>query len=202
EENRLTRLRADLARIEHELLALDALKLPKLLQIQNLLWPPLLLGGAVAAALGALTPVGWIVACVVGAIVAVALGVGAYLGLGSMARPQVIRHAVPIRKALADAEQQVEQHKDWVKQEFEAKLKEFEELRTSKVRDAEEKMARTVAEAEQRRQQQRQAADEKFPARAEQIRKKRDEDLKKADEKYPPRIEGIKQKYARDKQEL
>src|SRR5207248_2493673 len=105
EDNPLTRLRADLTRIEHELLALDALKLPKFLQIQNLLWPALLLGGAAAGALGALTPVGWTVACVVGAIVALGAGIGAYVGLGSMARPQVIRHAVPIRKALDDAEQ-------------------------------------------------------------------------------------------------
>src|SRR5262249_47115693 len=68
EDNPLTRLRADLAKIEHELLALDALKLPKFLQIQNLLWPALLLGAAAAGALGALTPVGWVVAGVVGAV--------------------------------------------------------------------------------------------------------------------------------------
>src|SRR5439155_11950432 len=126
----------------------------------------------------------------------------ARIGLGSMARPQVLRHAVPLRQALADAEQLVEQNKDWTKNEFEGKLKQFEERRTTKVREAEEAMARAVAEAEQRRQQQRQAADAKYPARAEQIRQRRDEDLKKADAKYPPKIDAIKKKYAQDKQQL
>ncbi len=45
----------------------------------------------------------------------------------------------------------------------------------TEVREAEETMARIVAEAEQRRQEQRKAADEKFPATAEQIRQRRDE---------------------------
>ena len=81
-----------------------------------------------------------------------------------MARPQVLRHAVPLRKLLADAEQLVEQNKDWIKNEFEGKLKELEERRATKVREAEEAMARIVAEAEQRQQEQHQAADVKYPA--------------------------------------
>ena len=43
----LSRLRIDLARIEEDLHALDALKLPKFLQPQNFVWPFLLLGGGV-----------------------------------------------------------------------------------------------------------------------------------------------------------
>ncbi len=198
----LSRLRGDLTWIEEELAALDALKLPKFLQLQNVIWPFLLLGGAVAGALGALTPVGWTVAAIAGAVAAIGAGIGGYLGLASMARPHVKRHAIPLQKTLADAEQIVEQNKDWVKNEYEAKLKEFEEKRTNRVREAEENMARLVAEAEQKRQEQRKLADEKYPAKAEKIRLKRDEDIKLADEKYPPRIEAIKKKYVQDKQEF
>ena len=172
------------------------------MQFQNVIWPFLLLGGAVAGALGALTPVGWTVAAIAGAVAAIGAGIGGYLGLASMARPHVKRHAIPLQKTLADAEQIVEQNKDWVKNEYEAKLKEFEEKRTNRVREAEENMARLVAEAEQKRQEQRKLADEKYPAKAEKIRLKRDEDIKLADEKYPPRIEAIKKKYVQDKQEF
>ena len=42
-----------------QLIALDALKLPKFLKIDTFIWPFLLLGGAVAAGLGFGTSVGW-----------------------------------------------------------------------------------------------------------------------------------------------
>ncbi len=198
----LSRLRLDLIRMVDDLAALDALKLPKFLQPQTFVWPFLLLGGGIAAALGTQTAIGWTGAGIAGGIAAIGAGVGAYLGLASMAKPRVQRHAVPLRKSLEEAEQLVEQNQDWVKKEYEAKIKEFEDRRTNRVREAEETMNRLVGEAQQRREDQRKAADEKFPAKAEQIRQKRDEDLKKVNAKYPPLVEAIKKKYAQDKQEL
>ena len=114
----------------------------------------------------------------------------------------MLRHAVPLRKLLADAEQEVEQNKDWVKIDFERKLKEFEERRANKVREAEETMARVVAEAEQKRREAHQAADVKFPPLIEQVRVRRDEQVKKAEEIYPAKIAARKEKYDADKKEL
>ncbi len=197
----LSRLRADLIIIEEELHALDALKLPKFLQLQNFVWPFLLVGGAAGG--GVIATTGSVVgAGIAGGVVAIGTGIGSYLGLASMAGPKVKRHAVPLRKTLEDAEQLVEQNKDWIKNDYEAKLKEFEEKRVNRVRDADEKMAAAVAEAEQRRQEQRKLADAKYPAKAEQIRQRRDVDLKKVEEKYPPLLDAIKKKYAQDKQQF
>ena len=68
---------------------------------------------------------------------------GAYLGLSSTARPAVAKHSVPLKTALADAEQLLEQNKDWIKNEFDGKLKELEKKRESMVRDAEETLGAT-----------------------------------------------------------
>jgi hypothetical protein len=190
-----------LDRSELALVALDALKLPKLLRIEVLLWPSLLVGLAVFGALVGLAHLGMIPSAIAGAIAAAALGVGARFGLGTLAHPQIIRHAVPLRKALSDAAQLVEQNKDWVKNDFERKLREFEQKRASKVADAEETMARAVAEAQQRYQEGLKQADEKYPALLERVRQRRDDDTKKADEKYPPLITARKEKYQADKKE-
>ncbi len=202
EDNPLTRLRADLVRIEDEIIALNGLKLPKLAQISTVVWPFLILGGALAAVLAIQANMGWTVGGVAGGVVAIAGTIGAWLGLSSMARPQVLRHAVPLRKFLADAEQEVEQNKDWVKIDFERKLKEFEERRANKVREAEEAMGRIVAEGEQKRREQHQAADVKFPPLIEQVRQRRDEQMKKVEEVYPARIAARKEKYDADKKQL
>ncbi len=202
EDNPLTRLRADLTGIERELLDMAELKLPKLAQVSTVIWPFLILGVAAAAGLAIPANLGWTVGGVVGGVITVAGTIGAYLGLSSMARPQVLRHAVPLRKLLEDAAAEVEQNKDWIKNEFEVKLKEFEERRATKVREAEEAMARIVAEAEKRRQEQHQAADVKFPPLVEQVRVRRDEQMKKVEEIYPAKIAARKEKYVADKQEL
>ncbi len=202
EDNPLTRLRTRLTRIEDEIIALNGLKLPKLAQISTLIWPFLILGGAIAAGLAIGANMGWTVGGVAGGVVAVAGTVGAWLGLSSMARPQVQGHAVPLRKLLADAEQEVEQNKEWVKNDFERKLKEFEERRANKVREAEETMARVVAEAEERRREAHKAADVKFPPLVEQVRQRRDEQNKKVEDVYPARIAARKEKYDADKKEL
>src|SRR5262249_19774583 len=119
EDNPLNRLRAELAHIEEEIIALNELKLPKLAQISTLIWPLLILGGALAAGLAIGANMGWTVGGVAGGVVAVAGTIGAWLGLSSVARPQVQGHSVPLRKLLADAEQEAEQNKEWVKTDFE-----------------------------------------------------------------------------------
>jgi len=202
EDNPLTHLRADLTLIEHELVALDTLKLPRFLQIQVFLWPFLLLGGAVAGALGTQTSIGWTGAGIAGAVAALASGIGAWIGLAKMARPRVVRHAAPLRKAVADAEQSIERNKDWVKNEFETKLKEFERIRADKVREADETMASRVAEFQQRQQKAMQEADTDFPARLESIQKRFEEALKKVEAHYPPRLAALKEKYEKDRREL
>ncbi len=202
EDNPLTHLRAGLTQIEHELIALDSLKLPRFMQIQVFVWPFLLLGGGIAGALGTQTPIGWTGAGIVGGVVAVASAIGAWIGLAKIAKPRVLRHAAPLRKGLTDAEQLVEQNKEWVKNEFETKLKEFERIRADKVRDAEETMARRVAEFQERHQKATQEADVEFPARLQAIAKKFEESLKKVEEHYPPRIVALKEKYEKDKREL
>ena len=88
EDNPLTHLRAGLTLIEHELIALDSLKLPRFLQMQVFVWPFLLLGGGVAGALGTQTSIGWTGAGIAGAVAALGSGIGAWIGLAGLARPR------------------------------------------------------------------------------------------------------------------
>ena len=191
-----------MARIDEELAGLATLRLPKFLKIDSFIWPWLLIGVAVTAGLGLGNIVSWTDAGVVGGVLALASGIGAYLGLSSMAKPHVAKHAAPLKLALSESEKLVEQEKDWIKLKFEGKLKELEQARESKVRDAEELLGRRVAEFQKRHQAQTEEADRIYPAKLEQIRVKRDEGLKKADEHYPPRITALKEKYEKDRREL
>jgi S-DNA-T family DNA segregation ATPase FtsK/SpoIIIE len=202
DETPLGKLRTLLASTEDHLHGLDVLRLPKFLKVENFIWPWLLLGGAVAAGLGFGTAVGWTTAGIVGGVAAIAAGVGAYLGLSSIARPAVARHSVPLKTALADADQLLEQNKDWIKNEFDTKLKELEKKRETMVHDAEETLGRRVTEFQSRHQKQTAEADQTYPARLEQIRLRRDEGLKKAEEHFPPRIAALKEKYEKDRREL
>ncbi|MFI5455548.1 MAG: FtsK/SpoIIIE domain-containing protein [Isosphaerales bacterium] len=189
-------------RIDEEVIALDVLKLPKFLRIDVFIWPFLILGGAVAVALGMGTPVGWPTAAIAGVIAAVGAAVGARFGLVAMARPSVARHAVPLRAALSDAEQLLEQNKDWIKNKFDGKIRELEKNRESTVREADETMGRRFAEFQQRHQKQTAEADTTFPARLEEIKLRRDDGLKKAEEHYPPRITALKDTYEKDRRGL
>jgi hypothetical protein len=202
DDDPFSRLRHILDRVDEELVQLTDLKLPQFLRIEVFLWPFLILGLAVFGALLGLAGLGLAPAAIAGAVVAIAAAIGARIGLGTLARPQVVRHAVPLRKELDDAEQLVEQNKDWIKHEFDRKVREFEQRRADKVREAEEVMARRVGEAQERHRQQIREADEKYPALLEQIRERRDDDGKKADEKYPPLIAARKERYQSDKKEL
>jgi hypothetical protein len=188
-------------RIGDEVSALDALKLPKFLRIDIFIWPFLILGGAVAAGVGLGTSAGWITAGIAGLVAAVAAAIGARLGLVSLARPSVARHSDPLRTALSEAEQHLERNKDWVKRDFDTKVRDLEKTRETKVRDAEETMGRRIAEFQVRHQQHTAEADITYPARLEDIKRRRDDSLKKADEHYPPRITALKEKYEKDRVE-
>ncbi len=203
EDNPLTRLRTKLTRIEDEIVALNGLKLPRLAQVstRDLAVPdPRRRAGRRAGHPGQ-------------------HGLDRRRRRGRRRRgrrdgrrlagpvsswPSPRSSATPSRSASSwsDAEQEVEQNKEWVKVEFERKLKEFEDRRANKVREAEETMARIVAEAEQKRQEHHQAADVKFPPLIEQVRLRRDEQMKKVEEVYPARIAARKEKYDADKKEL
>ena len=191
------------ASAEEHRIALEGLKLPKFLKVDTFIWPWILIGGGVAAGLGFGVPaVGWTAAGIAGGVAAVASGVGAYLGFSSMARPGVAKHAVPMHRALTDAEKLLETEKDWIKNKFDTKIKELEKKRETMVRDAEEVLARRLAEFQGRQQKAIEEADKTYPARLEQIRLRHDEGLKKADEHFPPRLAALKEKYEKDRKEL
>ena len=184
------------------MIALEALRLPKFLRIDVFVWPFVILGAAVAAGLGLGTGIGWTPAAIVGLVAGLAAGIGAYIGLSKTARPSVLRHAVPLRKAIADADQIVEQNKDWVKTEFESKLRELDKNREGKVSEADETLGRRVAEFQDRQQKQTDEADQIYPAKLEDIRRRQDEGNKKVEDHFPPRIVALKEKYEKDRREL
>ncbi len=199
EETPLVKLQNLCTTIDDELVGLTSLKLPKFLRIDVFIWPFLLLAGGLAAGLGLGTPVGWTAASIVGVVAALAAGIGSYIGLAKVARPSVARHAGALRQAIADSEHLIEQNKDWVKNIFESKIKEFEKKRETSVRDAEAVMSKRYGEFQERHTGQIGEADVEYPARLETIRRRHDEGLKQADEKYPPRIKAIDDKYRTDK---
>ena len=132
-----------------------------------------------------------------------ASGIGAYIGLAKLARPGVLRHAVPLRKAIADAEQLVEQNKDWVKNEFETKLKRAranpgDEGARGRGDDGSPRRRVSGAAAESRSRRPTRV----YPAKLEEIRRHHDEGIKKVEEHYPPRIAALKEKYEKDRREL
>ncbi len=198
----LEKLRTMVISIEESALALDALKIPKFLRIETFIWPFVFLGAGAAAGLGLGTPVGWTTAGIVGVVVAVAAGIGARIGLLSLARPAVARHAVPLRQALSEARELLEQKKDWIKNEFDGKIRELEKKRETMVQAAEETMAAQFADFQARHQKQTAEADTKYPALLEAIKVRRDAGLQKAEEHYPPRIAALKEKYENDRREL
>ncbi len=195
-------LRNICTRIDDELVVLEALRLPKFLRIDVFVWPFLLLAGGLIAGLGLGTGIGWMPAAIVGVVVGLAAGIGAYIGLSKMARPGVVAHAMPLRKSIADADQLVEQNKDWVKTEFESKLRELDKNREGKVREADEVLGRRVAEFQERQQKQTEEADRVYPAKLEDIRRRQDEGNKKVEDHYPPRIVALKEKYEKDRREV
>ena len=152
--------------------------------------------------LGLGTPVGWTPAAIAGVVAGLGAGIAAYIGLAKIARPAVVKHAVPLKAAITEADQLVEQNKDWVKIEFESKLKALDEGRRRRLKDAEEEMARRVAEFQSRQQKHTEDADKVYPAKLEDIRRIHDEGMKKVEDKYPPRITALKEKYEKDRRQV
>jgi DNA segregation ATPase FtsK/SpoIIIE, S-DNA-T family len=183
-----------------ELLALESLKLAGFLRLQNFVWPFILLGLVLVVALG--FAVGWTVGGVTGVVIAVAAGIGSYISLAKLARPHVARHYFPLRDALANSEQLLDQTKTWVKTEYERRLREAEQNREREVKKADEVLNRRIAESDDRRQRDRQEADIKFPARLAELRQRRDEGIARAEEHYPPRIKALDEKYEQDSKQL
>ena len=183
--------------IEEELIALEALKLPKFLRPDVFVWPFLLLGGGLIGGLGIV--IGWIPAAIVGVVAAVAAAIGARIALVGMARPTVAKHAVPLNKAIADATKLVEDNKDWIKNEYESKMRALDEKRVKSVREAEETMVRRIAEFQSRQEKQTAEADAAYPVKLEEIRKRHDAGITTIEEHYPPRIAAQKEKYEKDR---
>jgi hypothetical protein len=196
----LGKLQALNTQIEEALLALEALKLPKFLRMEMFVWPFLFLAGGIIGGLG--TVIGWTPAAIVGAVVGLAAAIGAWIALAGKAKPAVAAKANPLRQALVDAEHLLEKDKDWIKLDYDAKMKELESNRANKVREAEEVMKRKVAEFEVRQQKQTAEIDAALPIKLAEIKARYDEGLKKVEEHYPPRIVALDQKYKTDRKAL
>ena len=88
------------ARIDDELIAIESLKLPKFLRMDVFVWPFLLLAGGLSPAWGWAPRLAgprprsrdW--------SSALAAGIGAYISLSKMARPGVVKHALPLREGI------------------------------------------------------------------------------------------------------
>src|SRR5208283_996830 len=200
EPSQVTSLQQAVKRADDELLALEKLKIPSFLEIQNFLWPFLMLGLLLIAGLG--LAIGWIGGAIAGLIIAVAAAVGSRAGLTKLARPRVARHYFPLLRSLEDAEKLLVQTQDWIKTEFERRQREAEQIQEREIKKAEETLAHRTGEAEARQQRERQEADVKYPARMAELALKRDADLQHADEHYPPRIKALDVKFEQDSHQL
>ena len=186
---------------DEALLALESLGLPSFLQLQNFVWPFLLLGVVLVVALG--LSVGWTVGAIGGVVIAAAAGVGSYLR-PDQAGPPAGGEALLSRSSRrsTDSERLLAQTEDWVKTEYERKLREVDQHRENEVKKAEDQLNRRVTDAEARQQRDRQEADAKYPARLAELVQKRDAELKQADDHYPPRIKALDEKYDSDNRQL
>src|SRR5271157_1182812 len=101
EPSQVTSLRQAVKRADDELLALEKLKIPSFLELQNFIWPFLILGLLLIAGLG--LAIDWIGGAVAGLVIAVAAAVVSRVGLTKLARPRVARHYFPLLRSLEDA---------------------------------------------------------------------------------------------------
>lgn len=97
EMSQVTTLQQAIKRADDELLALERLKTPGFLQLQNFVWPFLALGAGAIVGLG--LTIGWTGGAIAGALLTVALAAGCYFGLASLARPKVALHYYPLLRA-------------------------------------------------------------------------------------------------------
>ncbi|HMF37294.1 MAG TPA: hypothetical protein VKF17_11665, partial [Isosphaeraceae bacterium] len=200
EASQVTTLQQAVKRADDELLALEKLKIPSFLQLQNFIWPFLMLGLLLIAGLG--LAIDWIGGAVAGLVIAVAAAVVSRVGLTRLARPRVARHYFPLLRSLEDTEKLLVQTEHWIKTEFERRQREAEQNRQREVKRADETLTHRIGEVEARQQRERQEADVKYPARIAELALKRDADLKRADEHYPPRIKALDVKFEQDSHQL
>ena len=200
ETSRVSTLQQAVKRADDELLALEKLGIPSFLQLQNFIWPFLILGLLSMGGLG--LAIGWIGGAIAGVVIAVAAAVGSRVGLAKLARPRVAKHYFPLLRALEDAEKLLVQTQEWIKTEFERRQREAEQSREREIKKAEETLTHRTGEAEARQQHERQEADVKYPARIAEFTLKRDADLKRSDEHYPPRIKAVDVKFEQDSHQL
>ena len=200
EASQVTTLQQAVKRADDELLALEKLKIPSFLQLQNFIWPFLILGLLLIAGLG--LAIDWIGGAIAGLSIAVAAALGSRVGLTRLARARVARHYFPLLRSLEDAEKLLVQTQDWIKAEFERRQREAEQNREGEVKKADETLTHRTGEAEARQQRERQEADATYPARMAELALKRDADLKRADEHYPPRIKALDVKFEQDSHQL
>ena len=162
------------------------------------------LAAALIAGLGLGTRVGWTPAAIVGVVVGVGAGIGALIGLLEVGSPRP-SSGTPCRFARRSPrpKQLVEQNKDWVKNEFDSKLRELEKKPGKEGADAEEddgsprrRVPGAPAKADRRGRQ------EISRPSSRQIQRRHDDGIKKVEDHYPPRIAALKEKYENDRREL
>jgi hypothetical protein len=200
EPSKVVTLQESVRHADEALVALHSLGLASFLQLQNFVWPFLLLGIVLTVALG--LSVNWAIGAIVGIGLALAAGVGSYFGLAKLARPKVANHYFPLVRALEESERLLGQTEEWVKAEYERRLREVDQNRESEVKKAQDLLTRRLADAEGRQQRDRQEADAKYPARLAELVQRRDAEIKQADEHYPPRIKALDEKFQADNQQL
>ena len=168
EASQVTTLQQAVKRADEELLALEKLKIANFLQLQNFIWPFILLGLLSVVGLGLV--IGWIGGAIAGAVIAVAAAVGSRFGLIKLARPIVARHYYPLLRSLEEADKLLVQTQEWMKSEFERRQRDAEQNRERETKKAEDTMAQRTGEAEARQQREKQEADVKYPARIRRAR--------------------------------
>ncbi|WP_165219552.1 FtsK/SpoIIIE domain-containing protein [Aquisphaera insulae] len=198
EKTKLMTLQDAIRSADEELTAVEKMALASFLRPQNFFWPFLLLGivAALGVALG--LDAGWTAGAIAGVAAALLTGVGSYLGLFKVGRRRLARHYFPLKQAIEDSERLLDQTKEWVKGDYERRLREAEETRERDVKKARADAGQRIQEAEAKHQQDRANADTAFPARIDASAAKRDADLKAADEHYPPRLRALDEAYESD----
>ncbi|QEH37082.1 FtsK-like domain-containing protein [Aquisphaera giovannonii] len=200
ESTKLTTLQDAIKAADEELLTVEKMGLASFLRPQNFFWPFLLLG--ILAGVGLGLQAGWIVGGVVGVAAALVAGIGSYIGLKKVVRPRLARHYFALQHAVDDAGRLLEQTKEWVKNDYERKMREAEENRERDVNKSRATAQQRSQDAEARYQREKADADTSFPARLDAVAAKRDADMKAADGHYPPRLKAMDEAYEADSAQL
>ena len=184
---------------DEALLALESLGLPSFLQLQNFVWPFLLLGVVLVVGLG--LSVGWTVGAIGGRRRSppprASAATSAWPSWPARAWRSIIFPLVASPRRMPSGCST--QTTDWVKTEYERQLKrgrpepgERGQEGRGPAQSQRSPRPRPASSAT------RQEADAKYPARLAELRRERDAELKKAEDHYPPRIKALDEKYDSD----